>query len=88
MIYNSTARVEETKVLGILILIREPGVVFTAASERTEVLAVQLGPHVVAEADKCCPVAVTSERLTTAADTAACRERLVGSFISQRGNFT
>ena len=46
-------------------------------------LAVQLRPHVVAEADECCPVSVTGQRLTTAADTAACREMLVGSFLSR-----
>ena len=50
-------------------------------------LAVQLGPHVVAEADKCCPVAVTGQGLATGADTAACRGAVLQQafYLNQRG---
>ena len=76
-VLDNAVAVEETVKLEVRVELVEPGVVFTAASQGTEVLAVQLGPHVVAEADECCPMAVTGQRLTTAADTAACREGAV-----------
>ena len=74
-VLDNAVAVEETVKLEVCVELVEPGVVLAPAPLRTEVLAVQLRPHVVAEADKGCPVAVTGQGLTTAADTAACREQ-------------
>ena len=80
-VLDDAVAVEETVELEVSVELVEPGVVLAPPPLGAEVLAVQLRPHVVAEADKGGPVAVTGQRLAAGADTPACS---VGGSLSAR----